>query len=66
LRNPLRCSFFTELGIDEAFAICADWVRERYDAARGFITMNAPRLMQQALDKIGINNPIVCANINDI
>jgi hypothetical protein len=49
----------------EAFRIFADHVRRRYDAEPGFITMNLPRLLD-ALDDQGIDNPIVCANINKI
>jgi hypothetical protein len=49
----------------EAFRIFADHVRQRYDAEPGFITMNMPRLLD-ALDEQGIDNPIVCANINKI
>jgi hypothetical protein len=53
------------LGFDDAFRVFADHVRERYGAEPGFITMNLPRLLQ-ALDGVGIENPIVCANINKI
>ena len=57
--------FLLGLGFDEAFRIFADCVRERYQAEPGFITMNAPSLLQR-LEKIGIENPIICANINKI
>jgi len=40
-------------------------IKEKYDAEAGFITMNLPLLMN-ALDDQGIDNPIVCANINKI
>ena len=40
-------------------------MRERYGAEPGFITMNLPRLLE-ALDAVGIDNPIVCANVNKI
>lgn len=53
------------LGFDEAFAIFARHVRERYGAEPGFITMNLPMLLD-ALDRVGIVNPIVCANINQL
>lgn len=53
------------LGVNDAFRIFADYVRERYDAEPGFITMNTPRLLD-ALDEVGIVNPIVCANINKV
>jgi hypothetical protein len=53
------------LGMDEAFRIFADHVRTKYDAEPGFITMNVPRLLD-VLESQGIDNPIVCANINKI
>ncbi|MGN6375303.1 MAG: hypothetical protein ACTHMG_07085, partial [Sphingomonas sp.] len=53
------------LGYIEAFRIFADHIRERYDAEAGFITMNLPRLLE-ALDSVGLQNPIVCANVNKI
>jgi hypothetical protein len=57
--------FLLGLGFDEAFRIFADCVRDRYRAEPGFITMNAPLLLS-SLQKVGINNPIICANINKI
>ena len=53
------------LGFNEPFRIFADHVRDRYGAEPGFITMNLPRLLDQ-LDDVGVENPIVCANINKI
>lgn len=53
------------LGFTEAFRIFADHVRSRYSAEPGFITMNLPRLVD-ALEGVGIDNPIICANINKI
>ena len=53
------------LGFNDAFRIFADHVRERYDAEPGFITMNLPLLLD-VLDEVGIENPIVCSNINKI
>lgn len=41
------------------------YVREKYNAEAGFITMNLPLLLE-ALDEQGVENPIVCANINKI
>jgi len=57
--------FLLGLGFNEAFRIFADCVRDRYGAEPGFITMNAPLLLK-TLDKVGIINPIICANINKI
>lgn len=53
------------LGFTEAFRIFADHVRTRYGAEPGFITMNLPRLLDD-LDSVGIENPIVCSNINKL
>jgi hypothetical protein len=53
------------LGFKDAFRIFADHVKSRYDAEPGFITMNMPALLD-VLDELGIENPIVCSNINKI
>lgn len=53
------------LGFHQAFRTFADHVREAYGAEAGFITMNLPRLLD-ALESVGLDNPIVCANINKI
>jgi hypothetical protein len=53
------------LGFVDAFRIFSDHVRERYNAEAGFITMNLPKLLPM-LGQAGIENPIVCANVNKI
>jgi hypothetical protein len=53
------------LGFKDAFRIFADHVKKRYNAEPGFITMNMPMLLV-ALESVGIENPIVCSNINKI
>ncbi len=53
------------LNFKEAFVIFANHVRAKYNAEPGFITMNMPKLLE-LLDEVGIENPIVCANINKI
>ncbi|WP_210414794.1 aldo-keto reductase family protein [Microlunatus elymi] len=53
------------LGFDEAFRIFADHVRSRYNAEPGFITMNLPLLLDR-LAGVGVENPLVCSNINKI
>jgi len=53
------------LGFNDAFTIFADHVKRRYGAEPGFITMNLPALVR-VLDAQGIENPIVCSNINKI
>jgi hypothetical protein len=53
------------LGFKDAFRIFAEHIRARYDAEPGFITMNLPALLP-VLEELGIENPIVCSNINKI
>lgn len=53
------------LKFNEAFAIFARHVRSRYGAEPGFITMNMPKMVE-VLEELGIENPIVCSNINKI
>jgi hypothetical protein len=48
-----------------AFRIFADHIKARYNAEPGFITMNMPKLLD-VLEEVGIENPIVCSNINKI
>jgi hypothetical protein len=40
-------------------------IREKHGAEPGFITMNLPVLVE-GLERVGVRNPIVCANINKI
>ncbi|HEX6707045.1 MAG TPA: hypothetical protein VF169_19965 [Albitalea sp.] len=53
------------LRMNNCLRIFHDHVRDKYGAEPGYITMNVPRLLD-ALDSLGIVNPIVCANINKI
>jgi hypothetical protein len=53
------------LGFTDAFRIFAEHVRKRYNAEPGFITMNLPKLLPM-LKEAGVENPIVCANVNKI
>jgi hypothetical protein len=53
------------LKMDECFRIFHDHVRNKYGAEPGYITMNVPRLLD-VLEKLGIDNPVVCANMNKI
>lgn len=56
---------FLGLGLNGLFKTFHDHVREAYGAEAGFITMNTPRLLD-VLHAQGIQNPIVCSNINKI
>lgn len=53
------------VGMKGCLRIFHDHVREKYNAEPGFITMNTPALLD-VLDELGIDNPIVCSNINKI
>ena len=53
------------VGLHDVLRAFADHVRKRYGAEPGFITMNLPLLLD-VLEKLGVDNPIVCANINKI
>jgi hypothetical protein len=41
------------------------YIRKKYNAEPGYITMNLPALLD-ALNSVGIINPIICASINKI
>jgi hypothetical protein len=53
------------MGFKEALKIFAEHVKTRYNAEPGFITMNMPMLLD-VLEELGVENPIVCSNINKI
>lgn len=60
---------FTDLllgmGFTRAFKIFDDHIREKHGAEPAYITMNMPALLD-ALEKEGIERPIICSNINKI
>ncbi|MGD9703667.1 MAG: hypothetical protein AB7Q42_11155 [Acidimicrobiia bacterium] len=49
----------------DMFRAFHDHVRDRFGAEAGYITMNMPRLLD-ALESVGIENPIICCNYNKI
>lgn len=53
------------LGMTQFLAEFSAYVQEKYNAEAGFITMNLPQLVDE-LDKLGLENPIVCSSINKI
>jgi hypothetical protein len=53
------------LGMKKVFAEFAKYVKERYRAEPGFITMNTPALLD-VLEDCGIEDPIICSSINKI
>ena len=53
------------MGMADVLKVFHDHIREKYNAEPGFITMNMPALYK-ALTEAGIENPIICSNINKI
>jgi hypothetical protein len=49
----------------DVFAEFHAYVASRYGAEAGFITMNLPALLE-GLERVGVRNPIVCANVNKL
>ncbi len=49
----------------EVFSHYDSYIRKKYSAEPGYITMNMPLLLD-ALNSIGIENPIICSSINKI
>ena len=53
------------LGITDFLVAFHQYVREKYKAEAGFITMNLPMLLN-SLESKGIENPTICTSINKI
>jgi hypothetical protein len=53
------------LGIKEIFVEYERYIRKKYKAEPGYITMNLPLLLN-VLEAVGIRNPIICSSINKI
>ena len=53
------------MGMIDFLVVYAEYVREKFDAEAGFITMNLPMLLN-ALEARGLTNPIICTSINKI
>jgi len=51
------------LGMKDILKGFNDYVKKKYNAEPGFITMNMPKLLDM-LESVGIENPIICASIN--
>jgi hypothetical protein len=49
----------------EVFAEYDHYIRKKYNAEPGYITMNMPALYD-GLISVGINNPVICTSINKI
>lgn len=53
------------LGMKDIFKAYHNYIKEKYNAEAGFITMNLPKLLN-VLEEVGIENPIICASINKV
>ncbi len=53
------------LGMYDVFAEYDRYIRKKYDAEPGYITMNLPKLLE-ALNSVNIHNPIICSSINKL
>lgn len=49
----------------DAFVAYDEYIRKKYNSEPGYITMNMPALLD-ALNSVGIHNPIICSSINKI
>lgn len=62
LQNVIT-DFLLGLGMIDFFKGYYDYIKSKYNAEPGFITMNMPKLLD-ALEETGIENPIICSSIN--
>ena len=53
------------LGMYDIFTEYDQYIRKKYNAEPGYITMNMPKLLD-VLNSLGIHNPIICSSINKI
>lgn len=53
------------LGMYEVLAEYDKYIRKKYNAEPGYITMNMVKLLD-ALESVGVKNPIICSSINKI
>lgn len=53
------------LRADEVLLAFHHYVKKKYNAEAGFITMNLPKMFS-VLEKGGVENPIICSSINKI
>lgn len=51
------------LGMKNILKAYYNYIKEKYKAEPGFITMNMPKLLNM-LESVGIYNPIICTSIN--
>jgi len=53
------------LGMFDVFKEYDAYIRDKFNAEPGYLTMNLPALLD-ALESVGIENPIICTSINKV
>lgn len=53
------------LGFEDPFLAFDEHIKKTYDVDAGFVTLNLPHMVEY-MDKIGIQNPVLCSTINKI
>jgi len=53
------------LHADEVLIAFHHYIKKKYNAEAGFITMNLPKMFS-VLEKAGIENPVICSSINKV
>lgn len=53
------------LGMKDVLKAYDDYIKRKYNAEPGYITMNLPMLLD-TLEGVGVKNPIICSSINKI
>ncbi len=53
------------LGMVDILKAFNDYIKKKYNAEAGFITMNMPKLLA-TLEQSGVKNPIICSSINKV
>lgn len=64
LQNVIT-DLFLGLRADEVLIAFHHYVKKKYNAEAGYITMNMPKLLD-VLEKGGVQNPIICSSINKV
>lgn len=64
LQNVIT-DLFLGLHADEILIGFYNYVKKKYNAEAGFITMNMPKLLD-VLENGGVKNPIICSSINKV
>jgi hypothetical protein len=59
------CDLLLGLGMKDVFIAFDSYIKKKYNAEPGFMTMNLPKMIS-FLNECNITNPIICSSINKI